>query len=172
MHSATIAAIMISACRRGDLTEVRTLAQRGEDVNMTDRHGRTPLMYALDYRHSPVAEYLAELPDINVDICCTLGVTALHRACYNAGSDQVVKIIASKISSQGINKRGYNRTAIEIAVLREHTGAVQILGCVPALQWDMERLVEVARWGLVSFIHNTIHNTIQINIKQNLTLLC
>ena len=136
---------------------VRTLAQRGEDVNRKGgAYGFTPLMRALESEHSPVAEYLAALPNINVDISSDKygGVTALHLACECAGSDQVVNVIASKISSQGINKRGYNRTAIEIAVLREHTGAVQILGCLPALQWDMESLVGIARWVLLFiFIH-------------------
>ena len=55
--------------KAGDATRVEALITAGADVNLTSKTGRTPLIYAIPWRRTQVAEALIQAgADLNIAV--------------------------------------------------------------------------------------------------------
>ena len=137
---------IISACISGDLSKVKTLVTSGCDINTTNSYGSTGLMLSLRYKHWSTSEYLLALDTINTNIKNDYGYNALHSACYNGASTDIVMRIVNKSDKQTINYRSdSDNTPIMVAVREGDTALVSLLSRVKMIDWDKEELVMVAR---------------------------
>ena len=68
-------------CKNENLEDVRRALARGENVNKTDRDGRTGLMRAVEYNNNSIVELLLSQPGVDVNLVGSSGYTALHYAC-------------------------------------------------------------------------------------------
>jgi ankyrin repeat protein len=83
--------ILMAACQIGDVDFVRTLIERGGQVNSKDFSGRSPLHFAASYRFDEIAALLLDHGAF-VDIQDSEGKTALRVSAEN-GSVAVFRLL-------------------------------------------------------------------------------
>ena len=136
----------IRACEKGDLSTVEKYVRSGGDINTTDSDGYTGLMWSLLYKHWSISEYLLTLDTIDTSIKDWYGNNALHWACGEGASTDIVMRIVNKSDIQTINCRSNSDyTPIMVAVREGHTALVSLLSKVEMIDWDKEELVRVTR---------------------------
>jgi ankyrin repeat protein len=69
---------------------VKQLLEKGANVDLEDRYGRTPLSWAVEAGHEAVVKQLLE-KGANVDFKDRVGMTPLSRAA-EAGHEAIVKL--------------------------------------------------------------------------------
>ncbi len=85
-------AVMIAAAK-GFRSAVLDLHQAGADINLPDVYQWTPLMRAIDNRHTDVAVYLLAAPGINVNHTNENGSSALHIAALTGETEIVTTLL-------------------------------------------------------------------------------
>ena len=75
--------LLFAALQGGSLPTVAALLELGLDVNMRNGHGVTPLMYAAQYRHPHLIEFLLQ-NKAEVNASYQLGNSALLYALLNS----------------------------------------------------------------------------------------
>lgn len=115
---------MHSASEQGNLAEITRLIEQGEDVNIKDMAGRTPLHYAVGEQQLAAVELLllnGANPDFKDD---EYHVTPLHWA-VGSGNIEMVELIAPKVNNiDATNKEG--KTAADIAFM-DHKGEILLI---------------------------------------------
>jgi ankyrin repeat protein len=108
------------AIKRGDVTVVCDLLQRGVDIDSRDRHGQTALMLAAHAGHRQVVETLIAYR-ANLNVTAKFGLSALMLAIV-AGHTEVARLIANAgadFSLRGTGAPGFaSKTAYDLAVER------------------------------------------------------
>lgn len=87
-------AIMIAAAK-GFVNTVKILVEDGADPWLVDAYQWSPLMRAIDNRHSGVVNYLLSLPDAPLDQQNENGSTALHIAVLKNDADAARLLLES-----------------------------------------------------------------------------
>jgi hypothetical protein len=113
------------AAEQGNLMEITRLIEEGEDVNIRDMAGRTPLHYAVGEQQVDAVKLLLSngaVPDIKDD---EYQVTPLHWAA-GSGNIDIVKLLAPRVKDiDARNKDG--QTAAEIAYIDHEEEILRIL---------------------------------------------
>ncbi|CAF1604889.1 unnamed protein product [Rotaria sp. Silwood1] len=99
------------ACSFGDQTLTEILIECGGYVNISDRNGKTPLIYALEYPSSnsvfDLISYLIE-HGAHINFKDQNGLTPLHYACYRGDYETIKLLIDHKADISIENAIGYN----------------------------------------------------------------
>ena len=141
---------LVRACRYGDLSQVQDIVRGGADINYCHSFNNTPLIWSLVNKQWNISDYLLSLPGINVNIRDSYGRSALHYACSEGASINIVQTILNKASREVINSRNSdNYTAIMFAVKYNHIELVRHLGVREEISWEKDELIKVARYDLV-----------------------
>ena len=116
-----------TAVRQGCNTEVvQAIIDHGADVNATNKNNETALMKGCYNKHEGAIHVLLNAsanPNISDD---TFGHTCLHMAVRQKCSTEVVQaIIDHGADVNATNKK--NRTALNIACINKHEGAINVL---------------------------------------------
>ena len=114
----------LTLVEKGDADTVKTLLERGADVNFTDFIGRTPLMEAAQSGHENVVKLLLE-KGANVNSKDKFGQSSLSLAAEK-GHQGVVRLLLEKgadIDSKDVNKR----TPLLLAAVRGYPDVVRML---------------------------------------------
>ena len=106
-------AVMIAAAK-GFKDSMQQLFAAGADINLPDVYQWTPLMRAIDNRHSSVVSYLLSLPVIEVNQVNENGSTALHIAAQAGDEAAVAKLLELGSVVTVADKNGF--TAVDVAV--------------------------------------------------------
>ena len=110
------------AVRRDSTSEVLKLLLRGFDPNTVDPKGRSGLMVAIHEGSPRVAELLASLDQVDVNILSPTGESALMLASIKGEEDMVRKLIAR---GGDVNKTGW--TPLHYAASGGHVGIIKLL---------------------------------------------
>lgn len=125
---------LYEAARKGDLTEVKAVLDRGADVNAKFRYGATALFKAAERGHTEVAKLLIER-GADVSIRDTFyGATALFWA-TDKGHTGVVRAILAK-SADGVGEvlsSGVRSGSVELVSAALETGKVPAASLTAAL---------------------------------------
>ncbi|WP_138417739.1 ankyrin repeat domain-containing protein [Aquibacillus sediminis] len=73
----------------GNEQEIKDLLVHGQQADIKDKNGRTPLMYAAYFNHIRIIEMLVEYAPHNLDVTDRYGNTALMLASYRDNADSV-----------------------------------------------------------------------------------
>jgi hypothetical protein len=95
------------AAKNGDTIALQQIIIEGEDANVADADGLTPLIWAARIGHSDVVEMLAVQGNVNFEAKDKDGLTALHWA-GRRGHDKVIEIllpVGAKVGAR--DKVGY-----------------------------------------------------------------
>ncbi|MFC1659152.1 ankyrin repeat domain-containing protein [Pseudomonadota bacterium] len=115
---------LISAARRGDLTAVRRILVL--DVNYSDEHGWTALMYAVKGGHDEVVKYLMRR-GAHFDQPDSSGWTPLMRAARE-GHNEIVQIFIAATGKTDVNYSDeHGWTALLRASQKRHTEVIETL---------------------------------------------
>lgn len=106
-------AVMIAAAKGFDQA-VKTLIEHGADAWLADAYQWSPLMRAIDNRHSNVVRYLLTLPDVPVNFQNENGSTALHIAVLSNDRESTKLLVAR--NAQRNMKDDNGMTAADIAL--------------------------------------------------------
>jgi E3 ubiquitin-protein ligase mind-bomb len=103
------------------------LVARIHDVNTVDNDGWTALMYAAAFNHLDAVISLMNHPGIDLNVQgSNNNWTALHLAVFS-NRHAIVSQLLSDDKMDASLKDKYNRTALKLAIDREHTQCVTIL---------------------------------------------
>ena len=91
---------LINASYKGDLEQVISLLNNGADVNATDEHEKTSLVYACQRRHLEIVKCLIE-NGANVNFVCSSGWTCLMIA-SERGNLEIVKCLIENGANNNI----------------------------------------------------------------------
>jgi hypothetical protein len=122
---------LIRYSRKGDITKVRNLLDKGTDVNTKNKQGYffeyTALMAAAGNGHTELVKLLIDKgADMNaIWPGWSNGVTALMIAAYN-GHTEVVKLLLDKGADVDV-KNPYGMTALIYAAIHGHTEIARLL---------------------------------------------
>ncbi len=97
--------LLVRAILRRDLKRVRSLVQRGADVNLADEHGWLPLHRAAASDHPGVVGYLLRSGSA-LEARGTDGWTPLHLACVSGSARAVAVLINGKANVNAVSTRG------------------------------------------------------------------
>ena len=118
----------VAMCKQGDLEGVEDALLGGKDVNSIDGYGRTGLMLALEGRHTAVARLLLLRNGIDINICDTLGRTALHYAARKAENSEFLSTLLRRPELTNVDLKTFSgMTPLWLAVYNRTTLCVQIL---------------------------------------------
>ncbi|CAF4073803.1 unnamed protein product [Rotaria sp. Silwood2] len=103
------------ACKeKTGLKKVKQFISEGDDINLQDNHGWTPLHEAVNHGHIDIVRYLLDCK-ANINIKANNGITALIDAC-NSGCFDVIEILLSYGAKTNIRtNNGY--TAVDYLTL-------------------------------------------------------
>ena len=110
----------------GDVEEVQALIEEGNDVNSTDEHGMTALMYASYWENIEIAELLIS-SGANVNATDNEGYTALMLALIGSPRIEIVKLLVGHgadvdaISEDGYSTLDYAEEQEIIKLLEAHS---------------------------------------------------
>jgi len=122
-------------CHQGRLDMVIMLVLRGADVNRADNDDFTPLMVALQFKHSDCALFLIE-HGANVNTSNFIGNTPLHLACIFGAVDSVDQLLEAGAEINALDQDG--RTPLMCAIPRGHVVAVHKLLVHPDVAIDVK----------------------------------
>ncbi len=116
---------LYTAAEGGDLNMVRKFIDQGNDVNIQDKHGKTPLHYAAGYGQLEVVQELVKNgADINAKD--NLNTTPLHYAARDGHFNVVQELIATKkVDVNAQDENGY--TPLHEAAINGKLGVVRVL---------------------------------------------
>ncbi len=130
---------LIGAAIRGDANAVKSLLERGVDVNFQDDHGWTALMIASKNGHKKTVEMLLR-HNPNVDLQNKDGWTALMHASFH-GRAEIVQMLVEKNGIKG--QIGMN--ALMMASIAGHMDIAKILiAKIEELDQDLKKKLEDA----------------------------
>ncbi|CAF4627766.1 unnamed protein product [Rotaria sp. Silwood1] len=103
------------ACKeKNGLKKVKQFISEGDDINLQDNHGWTPLHEAVNHGHIDIVRYLLDCK-ANINIKANNGITALIDAC-NSGCLDIIEILLSYGAKTNIRtNNGY--TAVDYLTL-------------------------------------------------------
>jgi ankyrin repeat protein len=113
------------AAEKGDLELVKSLIEKGVDINQADKTGQTALMGAAYYDHFDIIKYLVE-HEADVNKTMPVGYNALSISIIGKGTFQTVQYLL-KNNAAIVSKGLFNRTAIWDAVAENKPGIVELL---------------------------------------------
>ena len=122
-----------TACVHGNLSMVKTLIERGANVNGRDAHGNTPLHMTARYERKKTMQALLNYLTCDPNIKNKEGRSPLHVACICGNLDGVKLLIkhGARVNVKDI----HDSTPLSLAVLNNHTSIVSALvsefGCDP-----------------------------------------
>jgi len=118
----------MSAALQGKTATVKTLLQRGVDINAIDAEGHTALMYAvINLHHEITVTLLKHGADVNAS--AKDGATALILAA-SGGDTQIVRVLLEKGADRSAKFVGTDRTAAIIAGEKGYAEIVDLLKTV------------------------------------------
>jgi len=123
MAAASLEAMLLQACKTGDIEAVRLTTSQSVDVNCSKGWG---LRRAIRYNHPQIWDSLLLHRCINVNLCNQYGLSALHTACrFNIGSavSDLLRHPGIAVNDQTI----LGSTPLMVAVKYGSKQAVQIL---------------------------------------------
>ena len=94
-----------NAASQNKMDDVLFMLRRGDNPNMLDGNGRTPLDYAASFGNAPMAQALLQ-NGARADYRDTFGNTALHWAAEGGKLDVVRVLLAAKAPVDATNKQG------------------------------------------------------------------
>ncbi|KAK4221647.1 ankyrin repeat-containing domain protein [Podospora fimiseda] len=97
--------LMAQACTRGDLGTVRSLLQKGIDVNMTSQEGKSVLWPACGYGHINIVQELLRQEGIKINIRSTDDEKTPLFAAAVSGEDDIVKLLIQQGSDVNIKDK-------------------------------------------------------------------
>jgi ankyrin repeat protein len=103
--------MLIDTIFNGDLKETKALLEQGANINATNRYGWTPLIRAIQRKHTDIVKYLLQQTDPKVDINAADndGRTALIEAAQS-GNAEVVELLLQqtdpKVNINAKDKKG------------------------------------------------------------------
>ncbi len=71
---------LLNAAKNGDIEKVKSLISEGADVNVVDKNGDTPLIWAATNGHKETVETLLKVKGIDVNVKGQYGYPPLHSA--------------------------------------------------------------------------------------------
>jgi hypothetical protein len=98
---------IVKAASYQDFRAVKTIAEKGADINDSDRYGTTALINGAYYGNVPIVKYLCE-KGANVDQQNNDGRTALHFAAYYDFYEIAKILLAHNASTDIVDKYGYD----------------------------------------------------------------
>ena len=116
---------LMCAALQGKTATVRTLLQRGVDINAKDPEGHTALMYAVINLHHEIIKLLLE-HGVDVNATANDGATALILAA-SGGDAQIVRALLEKGADRNCKFVGTKRTAAIIAEEKGYREIVELL---------------------------------------------
>lgn len=120
-----MAAPIHDAASKGDLAKVKALVGKTPSVvNLKDKSGVTPLVYAVANARKPVAEFLIS-KNANVNQAKPNGVTPLHVAAAMGLKDMAEMLISNKADVNAADKQG--RTPLAVARANNQTVVAHLL---------------------------------------------
>ncbi|KAK7473413.1 hypothetical protein BaRGS_00035340 [Batillaria attramentaria] len=111
-------ATLFAACEGGDVEAVKSLLDRGANVNATDKKNRTPLHVACTSGGKTMVEVLLE-KGASTEVQDDEGNTPLHLACHR-GSREIVQLLLDK-QAKRFTKNNANLTPSDLAESAGHT---------------------------------------------------
>jgi hypothetical protein len=116
--------LLLNAAEKGDTATVRAMLKKGADINITDRDGLTPLMWACYMGHFTITKVLLD-KGANVNAKDYSGSTALLWA---ATKGHAITVQALLDKGADVNKkRDDGMTALMLAVKKDHKNVARIL---------------------------------------------
>lgn len=116
---------MVQAVSKNDLKTLRTLLQKGENPNVVDGQGRTPLIVAVNAGNREMVALLLD-KGAHANRADQVGNTPLHWAAQEGDSDIIALLLAhSEVKVDQENKQGM--TALMTAARFGQAGAVEAL---------------------------------------------
>jgi len=119
-------AVMIAAAKGFDGVVQQLVEDGGADAWRADAYQWTPLMRAIDNRHTEVIDYLLSLDRRALDSINENGATALHVAAEKRDARSVRLLLERKIDPDIRDNAG--RSALDIAIDRGDKSIMQLLG--------------------------------------------
>jgi len=116
---------LLDAAFRDDIGQVKTLLEKGTDVNAKDADGVTVLWMAAQNGHTEIVKVLLD-KGADVNKRRTDGVTALWQAAW-LGHTQIVKALLDKGADVNIKRRTDGATALMMAAQEGHLEIVKLL---------------------------------------------
>ncbi|MDD5168899.1 MAG: ankyrin repeat domain-containing protein, partial [Syntrophales bacterium] len=113
---------LLDAAKNGDTETVRTLIDRGADINQQGRFGYTPLMWALEGGHTGAAILLINR-GADVKIRTESGYSALSKAA--AGQSRIVQLLLDK--GADVNALWGEWTPLSIAAGANRSDIIKLL---------------------------------------------
>ncbi len=123
--NATLFAILIKACKDGDLAKVTQAVEGGTNVNKKTPDNLTPLFIAAENKHKSVVEYLLSKGASINEKNGPSGLTALYQACFS-GSLDIAKVLVNAGADVNL-KSTEGLTPLFIAVQKNHKPVVKYL---------------------------------------------
>ncbi|MFP3033742.1 MAG: ankyrin repeat domain-containing protein [Wolbachia sp.] len=128
LQQAQLKEALFYAVENGDFNKVKELVDREVDVNIKDKRGSTPLIYATAYAvffdNLDIAKYLVEnRADVNAEN--NIGITPLQVAAKEGKSDAVKYLVDKGANVNAINKDG--DTALILATRKGNLDVVKYL---------------------------------------------
>lgn len=116
--------VLTAARSSGDLAIVRDVIEKGADVNVKNKIGMTPLMFAVAQRTTSMAELFVQ-NGARLDEADKFGKTALMHAAEYGGPDVVHFLLANGANINAKDNDG--KTALMYAQRKDLTAIVQLL---------------------------------------------
>lgn len=117
-------AVMIAAAK-GFKGSMQQLYKAGADINIPDVYQWTPLMRAIDNRHSSVVNYLLSLPGVDVRHINENGSTTLHIAAQTGDRALVTRLLELDADVTATDKNGF--TASHVAIENNYPGIAEVI---------------------------------------------
>lgn len=96
-------------CREGDLEILKLLVEKGLDMSLETRNGRTCLHIASLHGHTEIVAYLLTFGEVfDVNVKDTSGSTPLHEAVLGGHLSTCKFLIENKADVKCMNKAGFN----------------------------------------------------------------
>ena len=117
---------IIKVSMAGDVEQVRAFVASGENVNVVDKYGKTPLIYAVQWQHSQVVQALLEA-NANVNFPGGEHKTSPLIEAVIAGNEEIFSML---MKNENINydlQDRYGRTALIWAAAKEKLSFVKAL---------------------------------------------
>jgi len=108
---------------------VKLLVSRGANLNLVNKNGLTPLMWAIEKGHTAIAKFLLS-SGAAITIADSQGFTALHKAVLNGNNEILAAVIRASKSVDKFNINafsGQGLTALHQAAYHGNARALQLL---------------------------------------------